>query len=230
MSFGIKTFNAAGDLILNSDDASRITYLLRSSGTVTTGTSTNTTNVVTFGSASVSGIGAGGEILVFVKPKDYAGDVNVYGTPVNNGDGFLIYSMPGNIEFEYLIFEQSSDKTPAGTGYGFEIYSQEGILLFTGDYFTTKVRTILEGNGATYAETGKNIYASLFQVPNYTTATQSGQLFFIRTEGRMLKFNGTSSISITEDLMRAYTQAGGGITYSYYANTNTAARTIIFGA
>ena len=70
MGFGIKTFNAAGDLILNSDDASRVTYLLRSSGTVTTGASTNTTNVVTFGSANVSGINAGGEILVFVKPKD----------------------------------------------------------------------------------------------------------------------------------------------------------------
>ena len=231
MAFGIKTFNAAGKVIIDSSDAGRVGYHLKESGTVTTGNSTDDGSTYSFGALSLQTINANNDIIVFVRPTDTSTSVKVYGMPVNNGAGFLLYSMPGNREFEYLAFELATDLTPSNTGFGLEVYNDNNKVIFSSEHLCTRTRALIAGPGSTYTESDSNLFASLFQAPNYTRSEKvSNVLFRVTTEGNMIEFFSGTSIGIINDTMRSNLQAGGGITYNYYSNVAAASKRIIIDA
>jgi hypothetical protein len=228
MSYGFEVHNSSGSVVIDTNTAGRITYLYKSSGTITTGSSSNTSTTFSFGSASLQTINADNTLLVFVRPKGATEDVKVYGKPINNGAGFYIQSYPGNQEFDYIAFELSTDKPKATSGYGIEVYDANGKVIFSDQFITTRVRALLAGSGATYTETGTTLYASLFQAPsNSESVEESSVLFRFTTSGYMLRFNTDGSISTIKDVMSSNVSGGGGITYSYYSNVYDAAKSII---
>jgi hypothetical protein len=228
MSYGFEVHNASGSVVLDTNTAGRITYLYKASGTITTGNSASTGANFSFGSASLQTINANNTLLVFVRPKSNSEDIKVYGTPINNGAGFIIYSYPGNKEFDYIAFEVSTDKPKATSGYGIEVYDTNDEVIFSSQFMSTRVRALLQGSGSTYSESNTTLYASLFQAPsNSTGVEESPVLFKHTTSGNMLRFNADSSISIINDVMRYYSSGGSSITYNYYSNVYDASKSII---
>lgn len=158
MAYGLVVNNSAGDLVFDSSSTTRINYQYHSSGSVTTGSSTYYTSGGTYdkeyGSVTTTVTGITGRRILFLRPKNYTGVVYFTGSLI--GTTLNVRSFPGNVSFDYLVFEDITNKTDDLSlgDYGLHVFNDLSELTFSSNFLCARLRAIISTNASFEEETG----------------------------------------------------------------------------
>lgn len=236
MAYGLVTYNTEQDIVLDSTNTSRIHYQYHSSGTITTGESSNTSSgnyyTKSYGSTSVTKTLMLNNNILFLRPKNYSGTVYFTGWMVEFYDSaaqqlrtnIVVKSFPGGVEFEYIIFEQTTGKSDDLSigDYGLHIYGEDGeTLLFSSNYLCSRMRAVAtpgavfaeETNGKLFVSTGYKLTRTRrFNIYNPGFALDQEEFFEY-----VHKYDGSSGsvVTVTDVTFAQVIPTGSGITYDY---------------
>lgn len=220
-SHGFKLVNSSGTFLVDSTDPNEVLYLLRDasdgSGLITGATNDDmSTKTITLGSSLE-------DSLVFIRPSDRTVTRRLL---VSTEGSQIKVTLDGGTDVEYMVFDKATDLTASAleAGYGINVYTEDENIHWSSNTLNARVKTVLEGNGASYSLSGG--WTSCLNLFYSKTYTQTGPAVDSQarhtTTGYMPQWNTDGTIQIKQDVIgiSVYDTKGGSYSYTYTLDTH----------